>query len=45
MQVALTGLRRRRGIEGLSETDTQLSTDLVNELLLPSDETWEILQR
>ena len=44
-QVALAGLRRRRGIEGMAESDTQLAADLVAELMVPPDATWHVLER
>lgn len=45
LQVALTGVRRRRGIEGLPADDAQLKVDLVNELLVPPDALMHVLYR
>ena len=45
VQVALTGIRRRRGVEGLPETDAETKAALVSELLCLKDDCGEILRR
>lgn len=45
LQVGLTGVRRRRGIEGLPSGEAALKAALVSELLLPTDDAIEVLAR
>lgn len=45
VQVALTGIRRRRGVEGLPETDAETKAALVSELLCLNDACGDILRR
>ena len=45
VQVALTGIRRRRGVEGLPETDAETKAALVSELLCLKDACGDILRR